>query len=122
MLRVEDRPRCVALARLLLEELLARTGVELPASALAVEALDGGDRGAPALAWSALHEAPDGAGRVVARAVARLVEHGIRPVIGSGAVRGDAIQALQALGVGWRESYDVALKTWDGAPPQDGAG
>lgn len=122
----DDRPRCVALARLLLDQLRARRSTKLPASLLAVEALDGGARDAPALAWSALHSAPDGAAQVVARAVARLVEHGVRPTIGRGPVRGDAMQALHALGVEQHAAYDAVhaarIRVSGGEPPQDVAG
>jgi hypothetical protein len=116
----DDRPRCVALAQHLLDELRPRRGVQLPASVLAVEALDGGARDAPALAWSALHHVGDGPERVEARAVARLVEHGIRPTIGSGPVRGDAAQAVSALGFDQRAAYEAVHEVWNRASPRGG--
>jgi len=109
-----DRLRCVALCRLLLAALRERAGVELPASLLAVEALDGGAAEAPALAWAALHEAPAGPPHEVARAVARAAEHGARG--GNAAtLRGDVAPALWRCGVPWDEAAATVRAAWDGA-------
>lgn len=110
----EDAARCVALCRLLLDVLRARAGVELPASLLAVEALDGGAAEAPALAWAALREAPAGAPHAVARAVARAAEHGARG--GNGAtLRGDVATALWRCGLPWDEAAATVRAAWDAA-------
>ncbi len=110
-----EHARRIALARHVLALACERRGIELPVSWLAVEALDGGSREAPAIAWEALRQAPrDRVSQAVARAVARAVENGAQPAghDGGASVHSAAALALGGLGHASEAAYEEALRVW----------